>query len=225
MAALPQTTARASAARTNGLTVRRFRNDRRPDGWCPAHVAGWYWCPRRSAAKDTCPADYCRSATSVDTRWSSPVAPRTWHLVRHSGRTRVRNRCDRRPRPSPSGVGLVGVRPAWAAGPCGTGAVRPQTLPDTSAVALHHAVQVPDTCGRTAPSGVRPAVRWLGEPVAGTTAAGGMQPAPVDATKPGGQAAAELAADRGHRRPGERAGLLEGEVVDLRPVTSPSRQR
>jgi hypothetical protein len=37
----------------------------------------------------------------------------------------------------------------------------------------------------------------------------------MDATKPGGQAAAELAADIGHRRPGERAGLLEAEVVEL----------
>ena len=44
-----------------------------------------------------------------------------------------------------------------------------------------------------------------------------MQTAPMDATKPGGQAAAELAADVGHRRSGERAGLLEAEVVDLQP--------
>jgi hypothetical protein len=39
----------------------------------------------------------------------------------------------------------------------------------------------------------------------------------MDATKPGGQAAAELAADIGHRRPGERAGLLEANVVNLEP--------
>ena len=44
-----------------------------------------------------------------------------------------------------------------------------------------------------------------------------MQPAPVDATQPGGQAAAELAADIGHGGPGERAGLLEAEVVELEP--------
>jgi hypothetical protein len=44
-----------------------------------------------------------------------------------------------------------------------------------------------------------------------------MQPAPVDAGEPGGQPAAELAADIGHRRPGERAGLLEAEVVRLQP--------
>jgi hypothetical protein len=45
-----------------------------------------------------------------------------------------------------------------------------------------------------------------------------MQPAPVRASQPGGQAAAELAADVGHRRPGERAGLHEAEVVDLQPA-------
>jgi hypothetical protein len=46
-------------------------------------------------------------------------------------------------------------------------------------------------------------LRWLEEPLAGSAAAGGMQPAPMDANEPGGQAAAELAADIGHRRPGE----------------------
>jgi hypothetical protein len=45
-----------------------------------------------------------------------------------------------------------------------------------------------------------------------------MQPTPMDASKPGGQAAAELAADNGHRRPGERAGLLEAQVGDLQPA-------
>jgi DNA helicase II / ATP-dependent DNA helicase PcrA len=39
----------------------------------------------------------------------------------------------------------------------------------------------------------------------------------MDADNPGGQAAAELAADIGHGWPGERAGLLEAEVVDLQP--------
>ena len=60
-------------------------------------------------------------------------------------------------------------------------------------------------------------MRWLGEPVVGLAAAGGMQPVPVDAIKPGGQAAAELGADIGHRWPGERAGLFEVEVVELQP--------
>ena len=45
--------------------------------------------------------------------------------------------------------------------------------------------------------------QWLREPVAGLAAAGGMQPAPVGASEPGGQAAAELGADVGHCRPGE----------------------
>jgi hypothetical protein len=44
-----------------------------------------------------------------------------------------------------------------------------------------------------------------------------MQPAAVKVREPGGQAAAELATDIGHRRPGERAGLLEAEVVNLEP--------
>jgi hypothetical protein len=44
-----------------------------------------------------------------------------------------------------------------------------------------------------------------------------MQPAPLDASDPGGQAAAELAADRGHRRPGERASLLKAKIVELEP--------
>jgi hypothetical protein len=39
----------------------------------------------------------------------------------------------------------------------------------------------------------------------------------VGAGEPGGQAAAELAADIDHGRAGERAGLLEGEVVHLQP--------
>jgi hypothetical protein len=45
-----------------------------------------------------------------------------------------------------------------------------------------------------------------------------MQPAPVSARQPGGQAAAELAADVSHRRAGERAGLLQAKVVDLQPA-------
>ena len=52
-----------------------------------------------------------------------------------------------------------------------------------------------------------------------------MQPAPVHASDPGGQTAAELLADIGHRRPGKTAGLLEAEVVELQPVTSPSCQQ
>jgi hypothetical protein len=45
-----------------------------------------------------------------------------------------------------------------------------------------------------------------------------VQPALVSASEPGGQAAAELPADVGHRRAGERAGLLQAEIVDLQPA-------
>ena len=97
--------------------------------------------------------------------------------------------------------------------PCSTAAVLQQRLPDTSVVVVRHAVQVPDTAdGLPHPVSVQ-RMGWLQEPVAGLAAAGGMQPAPMDANNPGGQAAAELAADIGHRWPGERAGLLQAEVV------------
>src|SRR5512132_2811706 len=53
---------------------------------------------------------------------------------------------------------MVGVRPAWpAGGRAGTAAVLPQILPDSSAVAIRHLAQVPDTRRRTAASGARPA--------------------------------------------------------------------
>jgi hypothetical protein len=39
----------------------------------------------------------------------------------------------------------------------------------------------------------------------------------VGTSNPGGQTAAELPADIGHRRPGKGAGLLEAEVVELQP--------
>jgi hypothetical protein len=49
-----------------------------------------------------------------------------------------------------------------------------QTLPDTSAVTVRQAVQVPDTAdGRPRPVSAR-RVRWLREPVAESAAAGGM---------------------------------------------------
>jgi hypothetical protein len=79
----------------------------------------------------------------------------------------------------------------------------PQLLPDTSAMAVHHAVRVPDTRGRAAASGDLPAGPVLWELIAGSAAAGGMQPAPVDTSQPSGQPAAELATDIGHCRPGE----------------------
>jgi hypothetical protein len=43
----------------------------------------------------------------------------------------------------------------------------------------------------------------------------------VGASEPGDETAAEWAADVGHRRPGKRVGLLEGEVVHLHSVDVP----
>ena len=57
----------------------------------------------------------------------------------------------------------------------------------------------------------------LQELVAESATTGGVQPASVSTSNPGGQTAAELAADIGHRRPGKGAGLLEAQVVDLQP--------
>jgi hypothetical protein len=67
----------------------------------------------------------------------------------------------------------------------------------------------------------RPAGVVLQELVAGLAAAGGVQPTPVGASKPGGQPAAELAADVGHRRPDKRVGLLDAEVVHLHSTDVP----
>jgi hypothetical protein len=108
-------------------------------------------------------------------------------------------------------AGSATPRPVW------TSAVRPPARPDTSAATVRHAVQVPDARGHPAASGATRRAWWLRAPVVAAAATGGMQPTPVGASQPGGQAAAELAADVGHRRPGERAGLLEAEIVKLEP--------
>jgi hypothetical protein len=44
------------------------------------------------------------------------------------------------------------------------------TLPDTSAVAVRHAIQVPDTPGRKPRPVSARRMQWLGEPVAGSAA-------------------------------------------------------
>jgi hypothetical protein len=114
-------------------------------------------------------------------------------------------------------LSMVSVLPPWPPQP----PVRNKSGPaaDTaghSAVAVRDAVwfrtprtecraRCPQRCGR------------LQESVVGLAATGGMQPAPVDASDPGGQAAAELAADISHGWPGERARLFEAQVVDLQP--------
>jgi hypothetical protein len=87
--------------------------------------------------------------------------------------------------------------------------------PDRSAVAVRHTTKFRTPHGRSAASGAHAAVRWLREPVTGLAAAGGMQPAPVGASKPRGQPATQLAADVGHRRSGKGAGLLKAEIVNL----------
>jgi hypothetical protein len=43
----------------------------------------------------------------------------------------------------------------------------------------------------------------------------------MDTTQPGGEAATELAPDIGHRRPAQRASLLQAEVVNLEPGDLP----
>jgi hypothetical protein len=120
---------------------------------------------------------------------------------------------DTRPEPllpqataTPGAHGRCPASMTTPAAPLGTGADLP---PDTAGHfrwTVRHAIQVPDTRGHAAASAISRWVRWLRELVAGLSAAGGMQPAPVSASKPGGQAAAELGADVGHRRAGERAG-------------------
>jgi hypothetical protein len=53
----------------------------------------------------------------------------------------------------------------------------------------------------------------------------GMQPAPVGASQPGGHPATLLAADVGHRRPGERRASSSPRSSTCRPPTSPARQQ
>jgi hypothetical protein len=83
-------------------------------------------------------------------------------------------------------VGVQSARPRR--GRPGRGAVLPQTLPDTSAVAVRHAVQF-RTPADTLPHPARSAGAVLQKHVAKLAAAGGMQPAPVGASKPYGQPA------------------------------------
>jgi hypothetical protein len=201
---------------SSGLTVRCFRNGRPPDGWCPAHVARLVsmampvyaaTCgPGRMSGRDRTPA------TSMDA--GGPCGSHRGHG----------NPCDAaEPGPGPllpqatatsRNGSRVGVRRAWPPLP---------TVRNRSGSAADTAGHV--HCGRpecrpgsrhrggTAVSGVHTAGAVATGTVAGSVAAGRMQPAPVDVSEPGGQ----LAADIGHRRPGERAGLLQAEIVELQP--------
>jgi hypothetical protein len=85
-------------------------------------------------------------------------------------------------------VDMVGVRSAWQqpGGPFGTTAVMPQILPGTSAVAVRMPSRSRTPADALPRAGVTRQVRRLRKLVAGLAAAGGMQPAPVDACEPGG---------------------------------------
>jgi hypothetical protein len=138
-----------------GLTVRCFRNDRRPDGadvrhaW-PGRVCGNLW-----------PGRVCGRLPHADDQrghgWFLRQPPRTWQLVWRAaghgsgtaataGHSRVQTRWHGR-----CPVGMATRPPMREQGGL------PQTSPDTSAVTVRRAVQVPDTHGRTTASGVRPA--------------------------------------------------------------------
>jgi hypothetical protein len=202
------------------LTVRCFRNDCRPDRQCPARgqAGGGSQARVRGGCRPRreCPADD-----------RTPAARRTGGDPSGSPGGHD-NSCGARPDATPESAAAAGSGrlKCVECGRCVAGmvpyaaperrAILPQTLPDTSTTAVRQAVQ-PDTRRRTAASGCpsdgsggyrnrspgrRPLVgcsqrRW--------------------AVEPGGQPAADLAADIGHRRPGERAGLLEAEIVDLQP--------
>jgi hypothetical protein len=112
-----------------------------------AGVCGDLWPGRVSASRTP--------ATSADTGWSLRQPPRTsqlvWRAAGHGSGTAAT-----------AGHSRVQTRWAWSVScrhgdpdrPCGNRSGLPQTSPDTSAVAVRRAVQVPDTHERTAASGV-----------------------------------------------------------------------
>jgi hypothetical protein len=183
-----------------GLTVRCFRNDRPPDGWCPAHAArlvvdgqagvcGGLW-------PDRCPAASRTPATSADT--DGPCGS-------HADMATVWPDTGPEPllpqaRPPPSAVSMVGVRPAWPPRP----PVRKQerTAADTAGHfrcgrPACHAVQVPDTAdGRPRPVSARRM-----RSATGTGRRGGgrwWDAASADGREPAGRSGGREAG-RGHR--------------------------
>src|SRR5215218_2885461 len=108
------------------------------------------------------------------------------------------------------GSGSTGHDPIWR-GPAAAGPRRSQPTVDLLLVAVLECRPDSEPADALPRPVSAPAVRLLQEPVVGSAAAGGVQPATVDASDPGGQAAAEIC----HRWPGERAGLLEAQVVEL----------
>jgi hypothetical protein len=202
---LPETTAvRTAAVRTAAVRTTGVRHTW--PGW-----SRWpCWCPRRPAAPDRCPVASCppaqmwtrgglAAATAniapvrrVADAASGPLLPQTTAALTRGDR----GRC-------PATMTTRGSE-GWDHPAADTSAIaRPACRPGSG----HRRTRCRVQCHL--PGAV------LREPASGDAAAGGMQPAPVDASQPGGQAAAELPADVGHRRPGERAGLLQAEIVDL----------
>jgi hypothetical protein len=181
----------------SGLTVRCFRNDRPPDGRCPTHVArlvsmampvsAAIWPGRMSGRL---PHTGHQAWT-----WMIPAAA-TADMATRAMDTCL-GRLHRRSQPASSHDSVVGVRSAWPRPSPLDRSGRPQTLPDTSAAALRHAVQVPDAADRLPASGARPAsavARGTGRRVGGrcwdAASAAGHEPA----GRSGGRGAG-----RGHR--------------------------
>jgi hypothetical protein len=120
--------------------------------------------PAASDALDGCPAADHAPATSTDMErtWSGPCSSRR-DMTTHAARSRTPARNPLLPRATaaarPGEHGRCPVGMATPAAPRGTGADVPQTVPDTSAATVRHAVQVPDTRGHAAASDVS---RWCG---------------------------------------------------------------
>jgi hypothetical protein len=148
---------------------------------------------------DGCPVTSRTPATSLDT---ASIAAATVDMATGAAPPAAVRYAALQATAASSSVSVVVVRSAW---PLQPPVPEPERCPaiDTSghsAVAVRHSVQVLDIGGRSTASSVRPAGAVVREPVIGLAAAVWVQPAPVDASAPGGQEAAELATDRGHRR-------------------------
>jgi hypothetical protein len=184
----------------SGLTVRCFRDDRRPDGWCPARVAR----PVSAAISGPagCPAAARTPAISADT--GGPCGSHLGHGNRSGARP------DTGPQPllpqataasKRGGHGLCPVGMATPTAHAGTGVDCRRHRRDSTAVAVRRAVQVPDTRGRTAASGLCPAAavaRGTGRRVGGRC---------WDAASAGGCGRAGRSAGRGAGR-GRRSWLV-----------------
>jgi hypothetical protein len=129
------------------LTVRCFRNDCRPDGRCPPHVAGLGVGGQAGVYGGLLSGQVsgrpCAPATSVDTGPVLAAATADMHRVR-PGSHAVSETLRSQARAFTQG------EHGW----CPAGTASSVAVPDTSAVAVRDAVQVPDTRGHPAASGV-----------------------------------------------------------------------